>query len=109
MCKNKLAIVSLLLPLVLLGNPFEQNCQECHIAKKQMEMFMSRYVLKYSSQNKVKKAIFHYLKNPKEENSVMPMGFLNRFGVKEKSTLSDKELQEAIEIYYKNYAPKFQL
>ena len=31
----------------------------------------------------------------------MPFGFLNRFGVKEKSPLSPKELQEAINEYYK--------
>jgi Ca2+-binding EF-hand superfamily protein len=93
----------------MFGNSFEQNCKECHIAQSQLEMFMSRYILKYSSEKEVKKAIIHYLKNPIEKNSVMPQGFLNRFGVKEKSTLSENELKNAVDVYYKMYAPKYKL
>jgi len=34
---------------------------------------------------------------------------LNRFGIKEKSTLNQNELQNAIDVYYKMYAPKYKL
>jgi hypothetical protein len=33
----------------MFGSSFEQNCKECHIAQSQLKMFMSRYLLKYSS------------------------------------------------------------
>jgi hypothetical protein len=72
-------------------------------------MFLERYEEKYGSEKEVKKAILEYLKNPKKENSIMPNGFLRRFGVKEKTTLSDKELKNSIEIYYQMYSLKYKL
>jgi len=65
------------------SDSFEYNCLPCHIAPKQLDMFMVRYTMKYSSKDRIKKAMFNYLKNPQKENSVMPAGFLERFGVKE--------------------------
>ncbi|MDD2699161.1 MAG: hypothetical protein PHF17_10200 [Arcobacteraceae bacterium] len=109
MRKNKLVMIFIFLPLLSFGNIFETNCLQCHTVNKQLEMFMSRYLLKYSSEKEVQKAIFLYLKNPKEETSIMPMGFLNRFGIKEKSTLSDNELKNAIWLYYKKFAPQARL
>ena len=109
MCKNKLLVFVFLFPFVMFGNSFEQNCKKCHIVDRQLEMFMSRYLLKYSSEKEVKKAIIGYLNNPKEESSVMPQGFLNRFGAKEKSILNQNELQNAVDVYYKMYAPKYKL
>jgi len=44
-----------------------------------------------------------YLKNPKAENSILVDGLINRFGVKKKTTLSDAELQEALNIYWEKY------
>ncbi len=66
-------------------------------------MFMKKYTLKYSSEVKIKKAIFEYLKNPSIEKSVLPYGFLNRFGIKEKSSLEDKELNKMVDIYYEKF------
>jgi hypothetical protein len=39
----------------------------------------------------------------------MPNGFLRRFGIKEKTTLSDKILKEDIDTYYKKYNFKVKL
>lgn len=82
---------------------FEQNCKNCHFAPRQLDMFISRYTLKYSSETKIKEAIFKYLKDPKEENSVMPRGFLARFGVKNRSTLDDAILKKSIDQFYDIY------
>jgi hypothetical protein len=62
-----------------------------------------RYLLKYSSEEAVKGAIFNYLKKPDYFKSVMYEGFINRFGIKAASKLSDEELKEAIAIYYTAY------
>ncbi|MDX9742924.1 MAG: hypothetical protein RBT59_03830 [Arcobacteraceae bacterium] len=106
---TKIIIFTFLISHSLFGGNFEKNCLECHFATEQLKMFLERYEEKYGSEKEVKKAIFEYLKNPKKENSIMPNGFLRRFGVKEKSTLSDKELKSTVEIYYQMYAPKYKL
>lgn len=102
MCKNILVII-LLISTHLNANVFERNCMSCHTNNTQLKMIMSRYTLKFSSEKRIKEAIFNYLKNPSKELSSMPLGFLSRFDIKEKTTLSDEELKEAIDAYYKKY------
>jgi hypothetical protein len=99
----KLGIILFILSQNMNANSFEKNCQSCHMQQRQLKMFISRYTLQYSSERNIKNAIFEYLKNPSQEKSVMPMGFLNRFGIKEKSLLSNKELKKSIEQYYNIY------
>jgi len=83
---------------------YERNCIPCHedMAVK-IDKFFYRYLLKYSSEMEVKHAMSVYLKNPKAENSILIDGLINRFGVKKKTTLSDAELQEALNIYWEKY------
>ena len=96
----------LLISLVLTLNAgvYKTNCVACH--KKlpvSIDKYFYRYLLKYSSEKDVKKAMLHYLKNPKKEESVMAEAFISRFGVKKKSTLSNKELKKALKSYWKKY------
>lgn len=111
MCYNKcIKILYIgLFQTIVMANPYQYDCKECHLSDQQMGMFFGKYMLQYSSEKKIKEELFSYLKDPTEEKSLMPMGFLNRFGIKEKSTLSDKELQTAIDSYFKIYAPKYRL
>lgn len=102
MCKNILAIV-LLISTFLSANEFEKNCTICHTNPTQLKMIMSRYTLKFSSEKRIKDAMFNYLRNPSKELSSMPLGFLSRFNIKEKSTLSDEELKKSIDIYYERF------
>lgn len=97
--------VLLLLFLVLhvKAATFENECLSCHQNVGQFNMYMKQYLLKYSSERRVKKAIFEYLKDPKQENSVLPFGYLRRFGIKEKSELNDEELRHMIDEFYKRY------
>lgn len=83
---------------------YEKNCIPCHedMAVK-IDKFFYRYLLKYSSEMEVKNAMRTYLKNPKAENSILVDGLINRFGVKKKTTLSDAELQEALDSYWDKY------
>lgn len=99
----KIFYVLLLLTTISYGNTFEKNCLQCHQNEFQLQMFMKKYSLKYSSKRMIKTAIFDYLKNPTFKNSVLPFGFLNRFGIKNKTHLGDRELKKMIDIYYQRY------
>jgi len=89
--------------ILLYSDAFQSHCTTCHQMERQLQMFIYRYTLKHSSEKKIKSALFDYLKNPQAQNSVMPMGFINRWGVKKPSTLNDKTLKEAIDGYYQRY------
>lgn len=91
---------------ILDASSFKENCIVCHSNGYQFNMFMKKYTLKYSSEKRVKKAIFEYLKHPSFKKSVLPYGFLNRFGIKEESFLDDEELIDMIDIYYEKYNMK---
>lgn len=97
-------IFILLFSISLFANVYQNECESCH--KKypvSLDKFFYRYLLKYSSEREVKSAMIEFLKEPNLKKSVMPEGFINRFGIKEKSSLSDKELREAIDIYWEKY------
>ena len=83
---------------------YEQNCVTCHKSiPVSIDKYFYRYLLKYSSQRDVKRAMLEYMKNPSQESSVMPEAFISRFGVKQKSSLSEKELSQMIDIYWSRY------
>ena len=85
-------------------NIYQRNCIACH--KNQavsLDKLFYRYLLKYSSEKNVKKALFDYLKKPSYFKTVMPSGYINRYGIKLPSKLSDKELKKAIDIYWDKY------
>ena len=83
---------------------YQTNCVVCHNKLPvSIDKYFYRYLLKYSSEKDVKKAMLHYLQNPKKEESVMAEAFISRFGVKKKSTLSNTELKKALHEYWQIY------
>ena len=96
----KITLLALSLVTLLSASSFEENCLNCHSRDFKFAMMMKKYTQKYSSERKIKEAIFEYLKNPSADKSVLPYEYINRFGVKEKSTLDDATLREMIDIYY---------
>ncbi|ACZ11133.1 hypothetical protein [Sulfurospirillum deleyianum] len=102
----KKSLFFLVLGTILWAKPtiYERNCIPCHedLAVK-IDKFFFRYLLKYSSEAEVKKAMIAYLKNPKAEHSILQDGLIHRFGVKKKSTLKEDELNLAIDEYWKRY------
>jgi hypothetical protein len=83
---------------------YENNCLKCHNKLPvSIDKYFYRYLLKYSSERDVKKAMTDYLKNPSKETTIMPQAFIKRFGVKEKTKLTNKELQEALDTYWEEY------
>ncbi len=94
----------LLLVSLGFGNVYEKNCVNCHkIFGPDLKKLFFAYLLKYSSEKRVKKALYEYLKNPDPKKSIMPKEYLKQKGVKKRSKLSDKELKKAIDIYWEKY------
>jgi len=86
------------------ASSFERNCAFCHKSfPVEIDKFLYRYILKYSSEEKVKVALIDYLKNPTKEKSVMPEPFILRFGIKKPSDLNGSELSNAIDDYWLMY------
>jgi len=98
---KKLFLVLLLSGTVLAENSYERNCVHCHntLSASLQEMF-KRYLLVYSSEPNVKAGIKHYLKYPSKDIARMSDLFIEVYGIKNKSTLNDKELDEAVDIYW---------
>lgn len=83
---------------------YETNCVRCHNKiPVAIDKYFYRYLLEYSSEEDVKKAMFDFLKNPTEETTVMPESFIKRFGIKKKTKLKDEELKKALDSYWEKY------
>lgn len=95
--------IFLIISTLLVGSEFEKNCLTCHGDDFKFNIIMKKYTLKYSSKKRIKRAIFEYLKNPSYEKSILPSDYIKKFGIKEKSPLEDKELNEMIDIYYDKF------
>ena len=95
--------ISILISTVLYANIFETNCLKCHTNPKDLKLFMAEYTLKYSSENKIKAAMFQFLRNPTSNKSIMPYSYIKDVGFKPDSILDDKQLHKAIDIYYKKF------
>ena len=83
---------------------YERNCVECHkeLPTSLQEMF-KRYLLVYSGEQNVKAGLKHYLKYPLKEISVMDDLFLENYGIKEKTSLTDSDIDEALDIYWDKF------
>ena len=93
-----------LLASILHGGVYQTNCVACHkTLPVSIDKYFYRYLLKYSSEKDVKAAMYHYLQNPSKKKSVMAEAFISRFGVKQKSKLTNKELQKALNVYWNRY------
>jgi hypothetical protein len=83
---------------------FERHCVTCHQEfPVSLQQIMLRYLVLYSSEQNVKGVMKLYLKNPMKELSAMSDLFIKTYGIKEKSKLTDKELNEALEGYWERY------
>lgn len=83
---------------------YDKNCVSCHKEQPvELDKLFYRYLLKYSSERATKQALYEYIKKPDYFKSVMPEGYINRFGIKLPTTLTDKKLEEAIDIYWERY------
>lgn len=100
----RIFLIIILLISCLFSSVYENNCISCHKdIPVSIDKYFYRYLLKYSSEKSVKKAMFEYLKSPNKEKTIMPEAFVSRFGIKKRTTLSDLELQKALDEYWEIY------
>lgn len=62
-----------------------------------------RYLAAYGGENNVKVGLDHYFHYPSKDISVMPIAFLNSYGINHHSNIDDAELKKAIDIYWEKY------
>ena len=101
---KKIVVVLSFSAVLLNADIYKTNCVSCHNKLPvSIDKYFYRYLLKHSSQREVKKAMYDYLKAPSKERSVMGESFINRFGVKKKSSLSNRKLKKALNQYWERY------
>ena len=93
----------LLLCISLGASEFDKNCFDCHSQDFKFHIIMNKYTLKFSSEKRIKEAMFNYLREPSLDKSILPLEYIQKFGLKEKSPLDDKTLREMIDIYYEKF------
>jgi len=100
---KKILLILLILTLAQSKEPstlLQQNCLKCHIEQKiPSELVYRRYLMKFSTKERMQKSIYIFLKNPKKENSIMPQQFFLKFPQKEALDLNDTLLEESVEAY----------
>jgi len=101
---KKIIIYALITINIYSSNIFDQKCVPCHkeLPTSLQQMFM-QYLQLYSSEKNVKYILKYYLKHPSKELSAMSDLFIDVYGIKEPSKLSDEELKKAIDIYWDRY------
>ncbi|MEA3353121.1 MAG: hypothetical protein U9Q33_04810 [Campylobacterota bacterium] len=101
---KKLLLIFILITTSCYSDIYENNCVSCH--KKLpvgLDKLFFRYLLKYSSKKELQKNLKQYLLDPSSETTVMPESFIDRFGIKSKTTLKPKELDKSLEVYWQTY------
>ncbi len=85
-------------------NVYERNCVECHKGlPTTLQQMFKEYLQMYSGEENVKAGLKHYLHYPSKSISVMSELFIDTYGIKKKSRLNKKELDEAIDIYWDKF------
>jgi len=98
-------IIAISVSLSLYGqDAYEQHCVQCHkeLPMTLQKMFME-YLSVYGGENNTKAALKYFLRHPRKDTSVMSELFLKNFSIKDPLIISDKELNEAIDIYWEKY------
>ncbi len=88
----------------------ERECLQCHV-EQQIPSVLTyrRYLMKYSTFERMKGAIYTYIKNPDQKHSIMPPQFFLKFPMKEATTLDDDMLQRMIKGYLNTFDIKKKL
>ena len=88
----------------------QNKCLSCHVSQQiPDELIYRRYLIVYSTSQRMESAIFKYMKNPNKKNSVMHYPFFFRFPMKKKSHLKDETLQKMIKAYLTTFDIKNKL
>ena len=89
---------------------FQDTCLKCHIQNQiPNELIYRRYLMKYSTNEAMRAAIVKYLRNPKDQDSIMPSQFFLKFSRKDANTLDNAILIKNIQLFLDTYDIKKKL
>ena len=96
--------------LILLSGPlsasgsFDRNCVPCHQREKVSlrKTFMNALLI-YSGEKNMKAGLKYFLRHPSIETSVMGEEYFKTHPLTEALTISDSELDEALDTYWDRY------
>ena len=101
-------IITIISTIIAVANPkktepsieLKNICLNCHSRQKiPSELVYRRYLMRYSTNKNMQKAILEYLKNPNPKNSIMPKQFFFKFPKKERSENNISTIKRGIEEY----------
>jgi hypothetical protein len=86
------------------GGSFDRNCVPCHRKERVplRQTFMNALLI-YSGERNMKAGLKYFLRHPSRETSVMGREYFRTHRLKKPSTLSDPELEEALDEYWERY------
>ena len=88
----------------------QKECLQCHIDQQiPSALVYRRYLMKYSTFERMEGAIFAYIKDPDQKHSIMPPQFFLKFPMKEATALDDDRLQNMIKSYLNTFDVKKKL
>jgi hypothetical protein len=97
-------LCGLLFCFLLEAGSFDRNCVPCH-RKEEVPLrrtFMNA-LLVYSGERNMKAGLKYFLRHPSVETSVMGRDYFRYHSLKAPTTLSDRELEEALDEYWERY------
>jgi len=78
----------------------QKMCLQCHIEEQiPSSLIYRKYLMRYSTPERIERAMFHYLKQPLKSDSIMPLQFFFKFPMKEKMVMDDATLKKYIHLY----------
>jgi hypothetical protein len=101
---KSIVVFMLILSGLFSQDSYERHCVECHkeLPTTLQRMFMN-YLLVYGGEKNMKAGLKHYFQYPSKEISVMSDLFIDNYGIKKKSKLNEKEIEQAIDIYWDKF------
>jgi len=88
----------------------QNTCLKCHQEEQiPSSLIYRRYLMHYSTPERILEAMYSYLKAPKRENSIMPPQFFLKFPMKKKIERDDAPLKAYIHRYIEAFDVKKKL
>jgi len=85
-------------------NELNKGCLSCHEKERiPSRLIYKKYLLKYSSKDRIAKAMFEYIKNPSKEKSSLPKQFFLKFSLKNATNQENKYIKKQIRSYIDYY------
>ncbi len=101
---KSIIVYMLILSGLFSQDAYDRHCVGCHkeLPTSLQRMFMN-YLVVYGGEKNMKAGLKHYLQYPSKEISVMSDLFTDNYGIKKKTKLSEKEIEQAIDIYWDKF------